>query len=351
MITLDLPRNTCIYKLAGAETFRSSSAALFGYGTNLQNIEKSMRGNYWADSGKTLVQVDQSGAEALIVAYLCKEGRFRDLFLHNVKPHVFVAMNVFLHKWQMLVKDLDVASFASTPIAELKNKEGWKVLDKIIKESDNWQPSERYYYIAKMICHASNYGMKGGAFQMNVLEKSRGQIVLSRQQADDYLMRYHSLFPEITSWHRWVEKFINDNGRLYNLFGHPREVTGTIGEYDFKEWYAFCPQSTVGIITHNAITQLQNFIEEHNLDWDILNNCHDSMMFQVPLGTDFAMLKRAQQFMEPELTSPAGEKFNMRSEIQIGLNWGPKKKTNELGVQEVTHENYSSITEYLSKSR
>ena len=73
MIYLPRPRNTTIYKLGGTETFRASSSKWFGRGTNLQNIEKSMRQLYWADDGKVLVQVDQSGAEALIVSYLCEK--------------------------------------------------------------------------------------------------------------------------------------------------------------------------------------------------------------------------------------------------------------------------------------
>lgn len=336
MIYLPSPRNSCIYKLAGTETFRAASSSIFGYGCNLQNIEKSMRGLYWADEGKTFVQVDQSGAEALIVAYLCEPGRFRELFLNDVKPHVFVAMNVFLEKWRILCKDLDVTSFAVTPIPELKKKEGWKILDTIIKESDNWKPSERYYYIAKMICHASNYGMKGAAFQMNVLEKSRGQIVLTKGQADDYLMRYHSLFPEITGWHSWVIQQLKHTGILYNLFGFPRQLTGRFDELDAKEWFAFCPQSTVGCITHIACTKLQQYIEQSGRDWDLLGNCHDSYLAQCPIGEERELAKVMLDFMCQELTSPRGEKFRMRAEAQSGRNWAPyKKDKNEQGLQEI----------------
>jgi hypothetical protein len=326
MIILTQPRNTTLYKLAGTESFRAASASLFGIGTNLQNIEKSMRRLYWADPGKCFVQVDQSGAEALIVAYLCEKGRFRDLFLHGVKPHVFVAMNVFLNKWQMLCKDIDLLSFVTTPIAELKHKEGWKTLDAIIKKSDEWNPAERYYYIAKMICHASNYGMRGAAFQMNVLEKSRGQIVLTKQQAEDYLMRYHSLFPEITRWHKWVEAQLKHSGMLFNLFGFPRVVTGRLDEYDYKEWFAFAPQSTVGIITHRACAAFQAYIESNKRDWDLLGNCHDSYLAQCPQGDEKEMGKVMTDLICQELTGPHGDKFRMKSEAQFGLNWSPRKE-------------------------
>lgn len=335
MLNLDLPRNTTLYKQT-TETYRANSSALFDeYGTNLQNIEKSIRRLYWADSGKILCQVDQSGAEALIVAYECRKGKFRDLFLHGVKPHVFVAMHVFLDKWQTRFKDLDVDSFTKTEIKDLKKKDGWNELDELIKSSDNWKASERYYYIAKQICHASNYGMKANAFQINTLEKSRGKIVLSRPQAEAYLANYHALFPEIHDWHRRVERQVTETGMLFNLQGFPRIFTGIINEYTLKECYAFIPQSTVGCITHIAITNLQNYIEEQGLDWDILGNCHDSYLVQCPVSEQLECAKQMKFFMEQELTSSLGEKFHMRSEAQVGMNWAPRKDYNPEGMVEI----------------
>lgn len=364
---LNLPRNTCISKLGGTKTFRASAAAWLssntfnGYGTNLQNQPDELRRIYYADEGKFLVQRDQSGAEALIVAWLCHKGRFRELFLNNVKPHVFVAMHVFLDKWKIICKDIDLMAFIATPIPDLQKQEGWKVLNGIIKESDKWASHERYYAIAKMICHAANYGMYGSAFQLNVLEKSRGQIVLTKKQADDYLLNYHSLFPEINDWHRWVIEYINKHAVLYNLFGYPRVVTGKFNENDAKEWFAFCPQSTVGCITHIEITHEQQYINitTHNsvkpiptlpssvtycldtygskiADWDILANTHDSSLTQCP-EYDVERCNKVKAYLfNQELTSPRGEKFSMKSEGLAGKNWGKwKESVNENGLKEI----------------
>lgn len=334
---LNIPRNTSCWKLGGTETLRlSASAWLEEYGTNLTNIEKSMRKIYWADEGKCLVQVDQAGAEALIVAYLCREGRFRQLFENNVKPHVFVAMNVFLEEWQKLCPTLDLNVFKNTAIPELKTRNGWKALDTIIKESDNWEPSRRFYFFAKQMCHSLNYGCKEEAFRMNVLEKSRGRVVLSRNQARDYIASYHSLFPEIQEWHSWVIYMLKETGMLYNLFGFPRQLTGVLDERDAKEWFAFCPQSTVGCITHIAITLMNKFIRETGVDWDILGNCHDSMLCQCPIGEEKQLGQKMTEFICQELLSPNGVKFRMRSEAQYGLNWSPyKAKDNEHGLREL----------------
>jgi hypothetical protein len=329
-----VPRNTTCWKLAGTKSLRLASAALWEiYGTNLTNIEKELRKLYWADPGKKQVQTDQAGAEALIVAFLCKAGKFRDLFINGVKPHVFVAMHVFLATWKLKIKDIDVESFINTPIPELKKREGWKTLDDMIKASDNWPPRERYYFFAKQMCHSLNYDAREFAFRMNVLEKSRGKVVLTKQQAQDYIAKYHGLFPEIHAWHRDIEEELRYTGMITNLFGYPFIATEDPTDRDLKEWYAIKPQSTVGCITHIAITQMQQFIEDNKLDWDVWNNNHDSMVVQCPEAEEVECGRKSREFMEQELTSPRGEKFRMRSECQSGWNWSPwKKDKNEKGL-------------------
>lgn len=344
-LKLSVPRNTTAWKLAGTETFRLASSTLFasnesdGYGTNLTNIEKSMRKMYCADEGKIFVQCDQAGAEALIVAYLCRNGRFRELFINNVKPHVFVAMHVFLNTWKIKTKDIDIDAMVNTPIHELKQKPGFKELDSIIKESDNWKASERYYFFAKQMCHSLNYDAREHAFRMNVLEKSRGRVVLTKQQAQDYIIKYHELFPEIHQWHRDIECELKDTHMLFNMQGFPRIYSGptNIPDNVLKEWYAFIPQSTVGCITHEAITDMQEYIELHDKNWDILGNCHDSYLCQCPVGEEKEMSAIMKSFLERELTNREGTTFRMKSEAQCGMNWSPYHASkNQEGLRELT---------------
>jgi DNA polymerase I-like protein with 3'-5' exonuclease and polymerase domains len=187
-----------------------------------------------------------------------------------------------------------------------------------------------------MICHASNYGMKAGAFQLNVLEKSRGKIALSRQEAEAYLDTYHRLFPEIHEWHDEVTETLSKSKTLYNLFGFPREFTGAIDDNKIKSAYAFVPQSTVGTITNIAFTKLQNYIEDNNLPWDLLANTHDSYMGQCPLGQEQEFARKQKEFIEIELMNFRGEKFRMKSETQCGFNWAPYKKLkNPTGLVEM----------------
>lgn len=618
-------RDTSAWKLAGAETFRASSAKLFGrWGGNRQNVEKSLRRLYVPDRGKIFCQCDQSGAEALIVAYLTTHGNFRDLFLNKIKSHVFVALHVFKKQFEKKL-EFSLDTHCISPVKELTSSHRWQDVDKIIKESDKWPASERYYYLAKKICHAcvdsqtevlthqgwcsveeaskdnreimiydprtnqsffsqptnwivtdysgdmllfagkafqqlvtpnhkmiywsnstyhtaladvaftrpssdyrtssyyegsvklsstdialiaaiqadghinkntdvefhlkkdrkidrliellkaggyhyyyydnpdftvkivfrkpyhllkwfgpnklwgpwlltwsgealdtllkeipfwdghrsrdirnatyffsvhkqniewihtilhlrgkqglireksghynlsfnsrqfstplwrekinyagqvfcptvetgfflvrrngkisvtgnSNYGIKANTFATAILKDSRGQVNLSVKQAQEYLDAYHKLFPEIRLWHREVDLTLRVHHRLHNLFRYPRYFFTPVDENNLKEALAFIPQSTVGCITHIALTKLQNYIEENHLDWDILNNCHDSYLVQCPVDEAAECCKQMKFFMEQKLTNFRQEEFYMRSEALVGRNWGDMKE-------------------------
>lgn len=344
MMTLAKPRITTLYN-HNPKTFRLGSRALFknrtifkGFGTNLQNVPKGLRNIILADPGKILLQVDQAGAEALIVAYLVRgDGKFRQLFTSKIKPHSFVALHVFARIWQekLAIADGEYAEIQSLDPKELRSHPRYDTLFELIKSSDGWPAKERYYFIAKMLCHALNYGLKGPTFALHVLQKSDGALNLTTRQATEYCEFYHGLFPEIREWHGHIVENLRGSMILRNLFGYPRLFTGLWGDELFKEAYAFIPQSTVGCITHKAITGLQNIIEADNLDWDILQNGHDSMLVQAPENDWKSCAKAMQNLIEADLVSPDGTKFKMRSELQIGHNWGPKSDYNPEGMEEI----------------
>jgi hypothetical protein len=312
----------------------------FTKGTNLQNVEKQIRKLYKADPGKKLIQRDQSGAEALIVAYLCRDGKYRSLFLNGIKPHVYIALHLFANIWEQKLSDgkdtkLDINEVLNLDISSLKLHPRWKDIDKCIKSSDNWGYGERYYYIGKKVCHASNYAMRKNTFVMSLLEESRGKIVIAPKEGERYLETFHALFPEIREWHREIEQQINETHTLYNLQGYPREFTEEITGTNIKDAYAFIPQSTVATISNTAYTNMQTFIEENDVDWDLLAQTHDSIMAQCPdseieVNTCNQVMKG---LLEQELKSPRGEIFRMKSEGAVGYNWAPwKKDTNEQGL-------------------
>lgn len=285
---------------------------------------------------RILVQVDQSGAEALIVAYLSQHGNFRNLFLNNIKPHCYVGLQVFADVWKKELPDIrhEIDSICNCAIENITSNPFWNQIDAVIKSSDDWPSNKRYYYIAKQICHSSNYGAAPPMFQMNTLEKSGGKIAISKHEAERFLSMYHSLFPEIHEWHRDVNRQLVLTKTLYNLFGYPREFIFNRRDPDdatLREAYAFPAQSTVGTITNMAFTKHQEYIEDNKLHRDQLQNGHDSYVTQCPIGEEKDCGRVMQEFINADLIAPSdGTKFKMKSEAQCGFNWAPYKKDKNL---------------------
>lgn len=331
MRTSYLPRNTTLYSIGKTNTFRAASSALFAgsyldedigeIGTNLQNIEAGIRRIYIPDEGMEFTQSDQDGAEARIVAYLAKPGKYRDLFLNKIKVHVYVALHMFKDKWKAKYGSLDIDGACELQPHALKTHPQWKDINEAIKQSDKWPPKFRYYYLAKQTCHSANYGIKGPTFQLNILDKSGGAIVLTKEEATYFLSFYRTMFPEIPAWNYQVMETVSKTRTLYNLFGHPRYFGGEMNNHFYMECNAFVPQSTVGELTHMAIRDTQLYIEENDKPWDVLQNNHDSLLMQHSPKDRAEVYTIIQKNLNRKLVSPTGEVFYMASEIKSGMNW------------------------------
>lgn len=339
-------RFTTTYRLAGTDTLRLASGALWkfkkdkGFGSNFQNWDKKQRDLIIADEGKILGQNDQAGAEALIVAYLCRNARFRSLFLNGIKPHSFVALHLFADGWIEKGYDAGVIKHLCTlEPSDLAKHPEWDKLKKLIASSDNWEPRERYYFIAKMVCHASNYGMKWPTFQMHLLTKSEGAIAMDARSCKEFLGMYHNLFPEIVEWHSEIQRVLREGRILYNLFNEPRRFIELFGDDLWKQGYAFRPQSTVGEITNRAIVGLNKEVRSGAIprEWgfDAMQNGHDSILWQSYESFKMDASRRVKFHLEPWLINDNGEKFQMKSEASLGYNWAPKSSKNPNGLEEV----------------
>jgi len=325
---------TCSYSL-WKKTFRSGSSVLLrfksnkntGFGTNLQNWRKQIRELVVPfDSGgeTTLFQIDQAGAEALIVAYLCRsDNKLRQLFTHKVKVHSYVAAHLFADHWRLSGHKC-IDAVIRCDIKDIKTIPGWVDLEKAIKESDNDIPSKRFYYMAKQTVHSSNYGIKAPTFVMNVLDKSEGQVVIPLVEGKRFLDTYHNIFPEIRQWHNDVAETLKKARTLRNLFGYPRIFNGYVTDDTvLKDAYSWIPQSTVGCITHIAARELCDIAAKRK-DFCVLKNDHDSLLLEVENGAVEDVSALAMTSMARELINDRGERFKMGAEIQIGKNWGMK---------------------------
>lgn len=324
-------RFTSADSITGTDTFRNSSRMLLDFwGSNKQNVERDLRQVCIADPGKLLVQTDQSGAEALVVAYLAPKGRYRVLLESGIKLYNFVAMHMYRKVWEDKL-GRSLKEFIEADVTNLAKIDGWKELNDLIKSSDKWPPSIRYYFICKMVVLAANYGMRGPTFQVNVLKKSEGKIVMSKKDADYYLGFFHDLFPEIRQWHVQTQaKLAINNMTLTNLFGDERRFLGYWDDSLFKQAYAFRPQSTVGMLTNIAIGELQELIDNNDerikgKGIDILSNGHDAILSQcfAQYAPDLAKLQ--EELLGKTFLAGTPNQFKMRSESTIGTEWSFSK--------------------------
>jgi DNA polymerase I-like protein with 3'-5' exonuclease and polymerase domains len=313
--------------------------------TNMQNWSKRIRPVIVAPPGYVLFQLDQAGADALIVAYLCQMGRFRSLFINKIKPHTFVAMHIAAPVWAEKLGLKDIEEYLQSPIADLKKLKYWADLAKLIADSDGESnPQKRFYYIGKTMCHLLNYDAKAAQFQLSALIKSEGALAFTATQAAYYRNLYRDkLFPEITNFHCDVVRELDSQNRiLYNLFGYPRKFNEIWGRELFKQAYCYKPQSSVAVITLLAGTEITSRMDNNEPLFDglsILQNGFDSLLFSCPEEKWKEVAAACTPHMERELVNHRGEKFKMGSGLAVGKNWGGyDSKKNPLGLREFSLE-------------
>lgn len=323
-------RLTCCYKPAGTNTMRLSSAKILDYyGTNLQNPTDSLMSCVVPNPGNIFVQPDQAGAEALIVAYETQPGKFRKLFELSIKPHSYMALQLFTDKFRTehpasRYKGIDPTNLAALP--EIKQ------LLTTIKNS----PDE--YFLGKKTIHSFNYDEGLHTFRITTLAESEGRIVLSFAQSKEFKGIWGDTFKEILEWQATTIDRCKRDGVLRNLFGFPRRFEKIWNDEKGRQALAFVPQSTVGTLTNIAYTELWHRIRKEKLPWALRNNKHDSLLLEVPDTKEHIDMAMAysKHHLGRELISSRGEHYQMKVGISIGHNWGHwHEKDNPTGLREL----------------
>jgi DNA polymerase I-like protein with 3'-5' exonuclease and polymerase domains len=307
------------YKLTGTRSFRLAASMLFGlYGMNLQNPGKGEMDIAVAPPGYSIVQADQAGAEALVVAYLTADGRYRQLFKCGIKPHTFLAMHIFADQWDFPAPGRDW--FLSAEPAELRAHPDWKKLDALIKNSGN------PYDIGKRTAHGKSYRMGPYTYRLANLKQSDGLLVLTYEECVRFLNYFNILFPEVISWQDEIELTVRATRELRNLQGYPRRFERNLTDDYIREAISWIPQSTVGVITHTAAAATAKFIDDNKLDWSICSNKHDSYATIVPDAEVMDAARHIRDQLAQTFRGRDGVEFTMGSEVQIGKNWKPAKQ-------------------------
>jgi DNA polymerase-1 len=273
-------RICCSYKIAGTETGRlSSSKSIYDRGTNLQNIprEASVRSMFIPDAGFVLINADLSQAEARVVAYLAREERMIRVFESGQDIHTMNAAIIFSCHYNQVTKD--------------------------------------QRQIAKSRVHGANYGI-GPA-------KAAKIAGTTEAKAREDLNKYKSMYPNLELWWLQVREQVGKTRVMTTPFGRKRMFFGRWSEDLVREAIAYVPQSTVGDLLNLGIIRCWQALPPK---WELLMQNHDSVVAQVPIGTDpMHIAKFFRHYYEIPITI-YNRTFKVPVDIQIGASWGELKK-------------------------
>lgn len=182
-----------------------------------------------------------------------------------------------------------------------------------------------------------NYCKTAASFRFDILKESEGKVTLTLPQSELFEGIYHFLFPEIKKMQKETEELIRSTRTLRNLFGHPMHFGTHITDKIIREGVAWKFQSTVGIIGSNGFRDMQRYVETFNkTTWDVLNNKHDSVLVQCPIGEGVECAKVLAGLMGVTLTSSRGDVFKMGTEASVGRNWAKwDEEENPEGMKEI----------------
>ncbi len=282
-----------------------------------------------APRGRVIVQADQAGADAVVVAYSAKPGNYRALFQNKIKPHTFLALHIFADSRPDWFDGLETSkeTFLAASPAGLSKLPGWTELNERITNSDD------EYFAGKGVAHGKSYRMGKFTFVESLLVKSGGALVIPPAEGEKFLLTYDAIFPEVIEWQFEVEHAIRTHRVLRNHFGYPREFNEILTDSYIRDGLSWIPASTVACITHTAFVCVQRHIDKYKLDWDLISNKHDSLACEVPetQALDCAALLKsslAQTFQARDC------EYTMGSDTYIGRRWCDEKKHPE-GLRKV----------------
>lgn len=286
----------------------SSSATIFGEGTNLQNQPKAMKKLMVADEGMMLFDCDLSQAENRIVAYVGSDKRFIEAFEDGVDVHASTA--------QLIFPDYSVEEIIE------QNRMYEKTGDsKYCAPIGGYTKPMRFW--GKKGDHELNYGMGYRSFSIicEIPEKDAKTIVEG----------YHAGHPGVKRYQRLVVDQLKQDRTVTNLFGRKIKYMERWGEQLFNRAYSYIPQSTVAhIINERGLIPLY-YDSYFNKYADILMQTHDSITFQLPisLGPEgiLTLLRKLKRIIEEPLKWQ-GSSFSIPLDIECGLCLGALTELN-----------------------
>ena len=303
------------YNIAGTDTGRfSSSMSEFGTGTNLQNVEDSLRTVFVPDPGMKMAKFDAKSGESFLVGAiewnLFKDGKYLDA-CETGDPHTAVAK----------------ICWSNLPwVGDLKK-------DKDIAE----QPYYRHYtyrFMCKKLGHGSNYGGKAATLSQ--------QAKLPLSVVEQFQPRYFKAFPAHLRWQAWVDDQLRKVGTLISLTGRKRQFWGRRNDdKTLRAAIAFDPQGSLADIVNQGMLNIyrkRNAAIGTNDPFQyvqILFQDHDAVTVQYPEEIEDEVIPRLEKCLTFEMPIKHGRSLTIRYDAKVGWNKGEyHPKNNPQGLKE-----------------
>ena len=284
-INLNTKRVHTSFLLAATTTGRLASS-----NPNLQNIPiksedgKEIRKAFISEKGFTLISADYNQIEMRILADLADVKELKKAFRNNEDIHSLTASQVF---------NIDI-----------------KKIDQDTRRK------------AKAI----NFGIIYGISQYGLAK----QIMVSNNEAEQFLKSYFTKFPEIKEYMNSTIKFCRKSGYVNNIFGRRTYIKGindkNYNVRNFQERAAInAPiQGSASEVMRLAMIRLnKRFKDLKNIQSKVLLQIHDELIFEVPN----IELKKISTIIKEEMTSVVNSNLHSFSipltvDINSGNNWG-----------------------------
>jgi DNA polymerase-1 len=293
------------YNIAGTETGRfSSSFSEFGTGTNLQNVEDSLRSIFVADPGMKMAYFDAKSGESYCVGAI-EWNLFNDeSYLHACEsgdPHTEVAKLV----WPEFKWSANPASNRS--IADQK-----------------FYRHRSYRDICKNIGHGTNYL----ATPKTLADTYR--VPLPLVQA--FQPKYFAAFPAHQRWHTHVYKTLYTTGQLTTLTGRKRQFWGRRdSDETLREAIAYDPQGSLADIVNRGMLAVWSAC-----DCQLLLQNHDAIVVQYPEAKEDRIVESILAQLKVPIELRGGRVLTIPYGCETGWNFGKASDVNPDGLAPYT---------------
>lgn len=283
------------YNIGGTSTGRfSSSFSEFGTGTNLQNIEESLRSVFIADPGMKLAYIDAQQGESRVVGAiewnLFQDGKYLDS-CESGDLHTNVA--------KLCWPELPWTGNSQT--------------DRKIAERPYYRHYD-YRFMCKKIGHGSNYGGQPRTLA------SQAKVDIGVIQ--DFQPKYFHAFPSHLDWHAHVQDSLRSCGFIVSLTGRKRWFHGRRGDDStIREAIAYDPQGSLADILNSGMLN----VWKHR-DCELLMQIHDAILVQYPEDREDIILPRVLKQLEQSIRLLHGRTLTIPYDALVGWNWGKYKK-------------------------